>query len=85
MYISCYILIENWLALTVSNKDDVTAALVTALVLMFARTGAPNPIEESWRLQWMQHIFYLHFPFYYFFKYTIFTTKTSTNLQVKPF
>lgn len=37
--------------LTISNKDDVTAALVTPPVLMFARTGAPNPIEESWRLK----------------------------------
>lgn len=36
--------------LTVSSKDDVTEALVTLPVLMFARTGAPNPIEESWRL-----------------------------------
>jgi hypothetical protein len=39
-------------ALTVSNKDDATAASVTPPALMLARTGAPNPIEESWRLEW---------------------------------
>jgi hypothetical protein len=44
------LLIEDQFSLTVSNKDDVMAALVTPPVLMFARTGAPNPIEESWRL-----------------------------------
>jgi hypothetical protein len=38
------------LNLTDSSKDDVTAALVTPPVLMFARTGAPKPIEESCRL-----------------------------------
>lgn len=36
--------------LTDSSKDDVTEALVTPPVLMFARTGAPKPIEESCRL-----------------------------------
>jgi len=36
--------------LTDSNKDDVTTAFVNPPVLMFARTGAPNPIEESCRL-----------------------------------
>lgn len=40
--------------LTVSSNDDVTEACVTLAVLMFARTGAPNPIEESWRLVSMQ-------------------------------
>lgn len=35
---------------TVSSNDDVTEACVTREVLIFARTGAPNPIEESWRL-----------------------------------
>lgn len=48
--ISCYLLIEDCCKLTVSNNDDVTAALVTVPILMFARTGAPNPMEESWRL-----------------------------------
>ena len=33
--------------LTVPNNDDATAASVTLPVLMFERTGAPNPIEES--------------------------------------
>jgi hypothetical protein len=47
---SHYLLIEDWCALTVSNKDDVTEASVTPPALMLARTGAPNPIEESWRL-----------------------------------
>ena len=37
--------------LTVSSKDDVTAALVTELFLMLARTGAPKPIDESCRLK----------------------------------
>lgn len=36
--------------LTVSNKDDVIAALAIILALMFARTGAPKPIDESCRL-----------------------------------
>lgn len=40
-----------WVKLTVSSKDDVTAALVIPPVLILARTGAPNPIEESWRLR----------------------------------
>lgn len=35
---------------TVSNSDDVTAELVGPLVLIFALTGAPKPIEESCRL-----------------------------------
>lgn len=43
-------LIEDWCALTVSNKEDATEASVTPPALMLARTGAPNPIEESWRL-----------------------------------
>lgn len=33
--------------LTVSNRDDVIEASVTPPTLMLARTGAPNPIEES--------------------------------------
>lgn len=41
-------------SLTVSIKDDVTTASVTPPALIFARTGAPNPIEESCRLQWTQ-------------------------------
>lgn len=41
---------SKFLILTVSNKDDVTAALVNVPALMFARTGAPKPIEESCRL-----------------------------------
>ncbi|MFS7937134.1 hypothetical protein Hanom_Chr05g00424061 [Helianthus anomalus] len=41
----------EWTELTVSNKVEVTAAVVTPPVLMFARTGAPNPIEESCRLK----------------------------------
>lgn len=32
---------------TVSNKDEVTTALVTPPVLIFVRTGAPKPMEES--------------------------------------
>lgn len=49
------LLLVSWsrCALTVSNNDDATAASVGPPVLMFARTGAPNPIEESWRLKWM--------------------------------
>ena len=43
-------LIEDWCALTVSNKEDATEACVTPPALMLARTGAPNPIEESWCL-----------------------------------
>jgi hypothetical protein len=35
------------LELTDSNKEEVTNALVDAPVLMFCRTGAPNPIDES--------------------------------------
>jgi len=42
--------------LTVSNKDDATAASVTLPVLMFARIGAPNPIEESCRLKGNQKL-----------------------------
>lgn len=38
------------LILTDSNNDDVTRASVNLPVLMFARTGAPKPIEESCRL-----------------------------------
>jgi hypothetical protein len=37
--------------LTVPNNDDAIAASVIVPVLIFARTGAPNPIEESWRLK----------------------------------
>lgn len=37
--------------LTVPSKDDATAASVMLPALIFARTGAPNPIEESWRLK----------------------------------
>lgn len=36
--------------LTVSSKDDVTAAFVSPVALILARTGAPKPIEESCRL-----------------------------------
>lgn len=36
---------------TVSIRFDATAAFVTPPALMLARTGAPNPIEESWRLE----------------------------------
>lgn len=32
---------------TDSNRDEVTAAFVCPPVLMFARTGAPKPMEES--------------------------------------
>ena len=42
--------------LTVSNKDEVTAAGVTPPVLMFALTGAPNPMEESWRLKTITNV-----------------------------
>jgi hypothetical protein len=38
------------LVLTDSSSDDVTIALVIAPALMFARTGAPKPIEASCRL-----------------------------------
>ena len=38
------------MALTDSNNDDVTKAFVRPPVLMFERTGAPNPMEESCRL-----------------------------------
>ena len=42
------IFLANWvLILTDSNNDDVTTASVSPPVLMFARTGAPNPMEES--------------------------------------
>lgn len=33
--------------LTVSNSVEVTEAFITPPILMFARTGASNPIEES--------------------------------------
>lgn len=36
---------------TASSKDEVTAPLVTPLVAMLARTGAPKPIDESCRLE----------------------------------
>lgn len=36
---------------TVSIRFEATAAFVTPPALMLARTGAPNPIEESWRLE----------------------------------
>lgn len=36
---------------TDSSKDEVIAPLVTPLVAMLARTGAPKPIDESWRLE----------------------------------
>lgn len=42
--------------LTVSNNDDAIAASVTLPALILARTGAPNPIEESWRLKGDQQI-----------------------------
>ena len=48
---SCYPYKICLMKLTVSNNDDATAASVTLPVLMFARIGAPNPIEESWRLK----------------------------------
>lgn len=32
---------------TNSSNEDVTAALTNLFTLMFARTGAPNPIDES--------------------------------------
>jgi hypothetical protein len=35
---------------TDSSKDEVIAPLVTPLVAMLARTGAPKPIDESCRL-----------------------------------
>lgn len=40
----------SWLVLTDSNNDDVTTASVILPVLMFARTGAPKPMEASCRL-----------------------------------
>ena len=40
----------RWI-LTDSNNEDVTTALVDPPVLMFARTGAPKPMEESCRLE----------------------------------
>ena len=40
----------GWI-LTDSNNEDVTTALVDPPVLMFARTGAPKPMEESCRLE----------------------------------
>lgn len=43
--------LECYKEFTVSIKDDATTALVTPPALMFARTGAPKPIEESWRLK----------------------------------
>lgn len=33
--------------LTDSSRDEVTAASITPPALMLARTGAPNPIDES--------------------------------------
>lgn len=36
---------------TVSIRFEAIAAFVTPPALMLARTGAPNPIEESWRLE----------------------------------
>jgi hypothetical protein len=36
--------------LTDSNKDEVTIGQLAPELLMFVRTGAPNPIDESWRL-----------------------------------
>lgn len=39
--------LKGVLILTDSSKDDVTTASVTTPVLIFARTGAPKPIEES--------------------------------------
>lgn len=41
---------DKVLILTDSSNDDVTTASVNPPVLMLARTGAPNPIEESCRL-----------------------------------
>lgn len=46
----CFSRLISFQLLTDSNKDDVTTAFVSPPVLMFARTGAPNPIEESCRL-----------------------------------
>lgn len=36
--------------LTDSNKDEVTIRELAPELLMFVRMGAPNPIDESWRL-----------------------------------
>jgi hypothetical protein len=36
--------------LTDSNKVEVTIGQLAPELLMFVRTGAPNPIDESWRL-----------------------------------
>lgn len=41
--------------LTDSNNDDLTAAVINPLLLIFARTGAPKPIEESCRLRKENH------------------------------
>lgn len=45
--------------LTVPNNDDAIEASVTLPAFIFARTGAPNPIEESWRLKGDQQIDWL--------------------------
>jgi hypothetical protein len=45
------VLIEkNESTLTDSNKDEVTIGLLAPELLIFVRMGAPNPIDESWRL-----------------------------------
>jgi hypothetical protein len=36
--------------LTDSNKDEVTIGQLAPELLMFVRMGAPNPMDESWRL-----------------------------------
>ena len=46
-----HLLGEEMIKRTVSIRFDATAAFVTPPALMLARTGAPNPIEESWRLE----------------------------------
>jgi len=80
------LLIEDQFSLTVSNKDDVMAALVTPPVLMFARTGAPNPIDESWRLQGC-HKYLLTFPFSKkgFIFYHMKRERVRGCMYVKPF
>jgi hypothetical protein len=45
--------------LTVPNNDDAIAATATLPVLIFSRTGAPNPVEESWRPKGDQQIDWL--------------------------
>jgi hypothetical protein len=37
--------------LTDSIKDEVTIGLLAPELLIFVRMGAPNPIDESWRLR----------------------------------